>query len=102
MGLPAVGYGTSYTGIWSAYQAISHIYHGYDWGHDVINPPSQFLTDVANGKLRTVSWVTPTCANPDQTPAGGSRHRAFVGNVLVNAVGTSKYWDSTCDFHLLG
>ena len=93
----AVGYGTSYTGIWSAYQAINHIYHGYDWGHDVINPPSQFLTDVANGKLRTVSWVTPTCANSDHAGCGSNTGPSWVTS-LVNAVGTSKYWDSTAIF----
>ena len=27
---------------------------------DVIAPPTQFLTDVANGKLANVTWVTPT------------------------------------------
>ena len=93
----AVGYGSSYIGIWSAYQAINHIYHGYDWKHDIINPPSQFLTDVANGNLRSVSWVTPTCANSDHAGCGSNTGPSWVTS-LVNAIGTSKYWDSTAIF----
>ena len=32
---------------------------------------SQFFTDVSNGKLRAVSWITPTCENSDH--AGSAR-----------------------------
>jgi phospholipase C len=87
----------SYIGILSAYQAINHIYHGNDWSKDVINPPSQFLTDVANGNLRSVSWVTPTCANSDHAGCGSNTGPSWVAS-LVNAIGTSKYWDSTAIF----
>ena len=38
-------------GLWSAYQADRKIYYGPDWSADVVNPPSQFLTDVADGNL---------------------------------------------------
>ncbi|MEO6836467.1 MAG: alkaline phosphatase family protein, partial [Candidatus Tumulicola sp.] len=38
-------------GIWSAYQAVKHIYNGPDWGNDIITPQTQFFSDVANGKL---------------------------------------------------
>ena len=37
--------------IWSAYQAVNHIFTGSDWTKNVITPPAQFLTDVSAGTL---------------------------------------------------
>ncbi|MGB6715304.1 MAG: alkaline phosphatase family protein [Candidatus Cybelea sp.] len=84
-------------GVWSAYQVIKHIYDGYDWNKDVISPPSQFLTDVSNGNLRAVSWVTPTAANSDHPGSGSKTGPSWVASV-VNAIGESQYWDSTAIF----
>ena len=84
-------------GVWSAYQVIDHIYNGPDWNNDVISPPSQFLTDVSNGKLRAVSWVTPTAANSDHPGSGSNTGPSWVTSV-VNAIGESQYWDSTAIF----
>jgi phospholipase C len=95
----AVSYSGDYPGIWSAYQAIDHIYNGPDWKKNIISPPSQFLKDVANGNLRTVSWVTPTCANSDHAGCGSNTGPAWVAS-LVNAIGESKYWGSTAIFIL--
>jgi len=92
----AVSY-SGYPGIWSAYQAIHHIYYGPDWQNDVISQPAQVLTDVANGKLRSVSWVTPTCANSDHAGCGSKTGPSWVASV-VNAIGQSKYWNSTAIF----
>jgi phospholipase C len=80
--------------IWSAYQAIKHIRYGKDWKKDVISPQTNFFSDVSKGKLRTVSWITPTCATSDHAGCGGNQGPAWVAS-LVNAVGESKYWDST-------
>ena len=84
-------------GVWSAYQVIRHIYDGPDWSSDVISPPSQFLTDVSKGKLRTVSWVTPTAANSDHPGSGSNTGPSWVAS-LVNAIGESSYWKSTAIF----
>jgi phospholipase C len=84
-------------GVWSAYQAINHIYYGPDWKKDVISPPKQFLTDVSNGNLRAVSWVTPTAANSDHPGSGSNTGPSWVASV-VNAIGESQYWDSTAIF----
>ena len=84
-------------GVWSAYQAIKHIYTGPDWTKDVINPPSQFLTDVGNGELRGVTWITPTCANSDHAGCGSNTGPSWVTS-LVNAIGQSKFWSSTAIF----
>lgn len=88
---------SGYPGIWSAYQAIKHIYNGPDWAKDVISPPSQVLTDIAGGKLRSVSWVTPTCGNSDHAGCGSKTGPSWVASV-VNAIGESKYWNSTAIF----
>jgi len=93
-------YGEIYSGypfIWVAYQAINHIYNGPDWSKDVISPPKQILTDVANGNLRSVSWVTPTWGNSDHAGSGSNTGPSWVTSV-VNAIGESKYWDSTAIF----
>jgi phospholipase C len=96
-GYYAVGYSSGSPGIWSAYQAIQHIYEGPDWKKDIITPPAQFLTDVANGKLRSVSWVTPTWPNSDHAGSGSKTGPSWVTSI-VNAVGESKYWNSTAMF----
>ena len=44
--------------LWNAYQAISHIYNGPDWSKYVINPQSQFLSDVGAGTLADITLVT--------------------------------------------
>ena len=84
-------------GIWSAYQALKPIFRGPDWNADVINPPAQFLTDVAAGTLAGITWITPTYENSDHAGLNASGGPAWVASV-VNAIGTSKYWDSTAIF----
>jgi phospholipase C len=67
---------------------------GYSAG---IAPPTQFLTDVANGKLATVTWVTPERSDSDLSGSRSATGPAWVASV-VNAVGESKFWDSTAIF----
>jgi phospholipase C len=88
---------SGFPGLWSAYQAINHVFNGPDWSKDVISPPSQFLRDVKNGRLRSVSWVTPTCRDSDHAGCNSVNGPSWVSS-LVNAVGGSKYWDSTAMF----
>jgi|HubBroStandDraft_5_1064220.scaffolds.fasta_scaffold20453_2 phospholipase C len=85
------------SGIWSSFQAIKHICYGKDWNEDVFTPPQQFLTDVGNGQLRDVTWVTPYCKNSDHPGCDFDGGPSWVASV-VNAVGESKFWDSTAIF----
>src|SRR6202042_3716549 len=80
-------------GIWSAYQAIRHIYYGPDWDDDVITPQRRFLRDAAR-TLRAVTWITPTDENSDHAGSGSNTGPSWVAS-LVNAIGKSKFWDST-------
>jgi phospholipase C len=84
-------------GIWSAYQAIKHIYYGADWKKDIITPQTQFFSDISSGNMRAVSWITPTWENSDHAGSGSNTGPSWVTS-LVNAVGQSKYWDSTAIF----
>jgi phospholipase C len=84
---------------WSAYQAVNHIYNGADWKKDVKSPPSRFLTDIANGELAAVTWVTPTGPTSDHpNPTGGSRLGPGWVASVVDAVGESQFWNSTAIF----
>lgn len=94
VGLGSKGGGSA---IWSAYQAIKHVCYGSDWTNNVISPPTQFLTDVKNNALRSVSWVTPSYANSDHGGSGSKSGPSWVAS-LVNAVGQSPYWDSSAIF----
>jgi phospholipase C len=80
----------------SAYQAIRHIRFGADWHADVISPETRVLTDIANGKLAQVTWIVPAFNNSDH-PGAPPLGPDWVGNI-VNAIGKSKYWNSTTIF----
>ncbi|MGA8474426.1 MAG: alkaline phosphatase family protein [Candidatus Cybelea sp.] len=67
---------------------------GYSAG---THPPTQFLTDVANGHLSAVTWVTPELSDSDQSGSRSATGPAWVAS-LVNAVGESQFWDSTAIF----
>jgi phospholipase C len=84
-------------GIWSAYQAIKHICYGPDWNKDIITNATQFLTDVPDGKLATVTWITPTCANSDHAGCNSDTGPSWVAS-LVNAIGQSKFWSTSAIF----
>jgi phospholipase C len=85
------------TAIWSAYQTIKHICYGPDWNADVKSPPQQFLSDVKDGTLAAVTWVTPTYVNSDHGGNGSDTGPSWVAS-LVNAIGESQFWSSTAIF----
>ncbi len=84
-------------GMWSAYQADREVYKGADWTRNVISPSSRFLTDVANGQLANITWITPTFAASDHAGFLAGEGPAWVAS-LVDAIGKSKYWKSTAIF----
>jgi phospholipase C len=52
---------------------------------------------VKHGKLRALSWVTPTWENSDHAGGASKTGPSWVAS-LVNAIGESKYWNSTAIF----
>lgn len=84
-------------GLWSAYQAIKHIYNGPDWKKDILTPQTQFFSDVKYGRLRSVNWITPTWENSDHAGSGHKTGPMWVASI-VNAIGKSQYWKNTAIF----
>ncbi len=82
---------------WNAYDAINQIRNGPDWPVDVVTPPAQIVSDVANGTLAAMTWVTPTNATSDHPQAHSKLGPPWVVSV-VDAVGGSQFWDSTAIF----
>jgi len=84
--------------IWSAFDAIRHIRYGPDWTNNVISPNTRFLTDVQKGDLAQVTWIVPDWAYSDHPGKGATTQGPDWVASLVNAVGASKFWDSTVIF----
>ena len=74
---------------WNAPNSLKSYYQS----PNLVTKPPQVLTDIANGSLANVVWVTPASAYSDH-PGGGSGGPAWVASI-VNAVGQSSYWENT-------
>lgn len=84
-------------GIWSAYRADDAVYNGPEWKSNVISPPSQFVTDVGNGYLANITWITPSYSTSDHPGFQAGGGPAWVTS-LVNAVGKSRFWKTSAIF----
>jgi phospholipase C len=81
-------------GFWEPFEAIKYVRYGSDWDKNIIAPQSRVLTDPGQGKLASVSWVTPTAQDSDHPAHRSSLGPSWVASV-VNAIGESKYWKSS-------
>lgn len=84
--------------IWSAFDAVKHIRFGADWTNNVRSPPPTVLTDIENGNLAQVTWVTPSVDYSDHAGAGATAMGPDWVASITNTVGASQYWDSTVIF----
>ncbi len=84
-------------GLWNAPDAIRHVRFGTDYSSDVVWPPSQVLSDIADGRLANVVWVTPTAKASDHAGNTDGSGPSWVASV-VNAIGRSAYWQNTVIF----
>ncbi len=80
--------------MWNAFEAVKAVRYGPDWTSDISTPSSTILQDVAHGKLAAVTWVTPSVPDSDHEYRGKDHGPSWVASV-VNAIGQSKFWDST-------
>jgi phospholipase C len=79
-----------------AFDVIYPVRYGPEWGTNVSWPETNILADAAGGNLPAVSWVIPADANSDhpKQPCGCDNGPSWVAGV-VNAIGESKYWNSS-------
>jgi phospholipase C len=82
--------------IWTAPNSIEHLRMGRDWQYVVPNP-KQVLKDIAAGKLANVTWIMPPGKSSDHPNGNNGTGPSWVSSI-VNAVGKSKFWDSTAIF----
>ncbi|MBV8066593.1 MAG: hypothetical protein JO113_01350 [Candidatus Eremiobacteraeota bacterium] len=86
------------SGIWKAVNALKPIWSNTpEYRKDVITNPAQVITDVQNGYLSAVTFVTPTLAASDHAGDTDGTGPAWVASV-VNAIGESTFWGSTAIF----
>jgi phospholipase C len=83
--------------LWSPYDAIRHIRYGPDWSNDQLTPETAILDDIAGGKLRSVSIVTPDAYSSDHARFPSTSGPAWVSSI-VSAIGASQYWKDTAIF----
>ncbi len=81
---------------WVGFQAINHIEHGPDW-KNIVFPNTTILSDIDRGFLPSFSWVIPQYVDSDH-PSGDSPNGEQWVATVINAVGKSKFWDSTVIF----
>ena len=83
-------------GIWSAFDAISAVRYGNEWGTNVVWPDTKIFSDIDDGALPAVAWITPDGANSDhpQQHCKCDSGPSWVASI-VNKIGESQYWDTT-------
>jgi phospholipase C len=85
------------TGLWNAPDWLEPIWSSPEFSTNVSYPSSNVLTDIANGDLASVVWVTPVAASSDHPGTNDGSGPSWVASV-VNAIGESPYWNSTAIF----
>jgi phospholipase C len=81
-------------GLYSPFEAISYVRYGDDWNRDVIAPQTRVLTDIANGQLAGVTWITPSRNDSDLPGTRSDKGPSWV-TAIVNEIGESQFWNST-------
>ena len=80
--------------IWDPPLFIQNLYNSSSNGFG----PTQFITDVKNGNMPNVSWITPSAGGASEHPPYDSLGGQNFVSSMVNAVMNSPYWSSTAIF----
>jgi phospholipase C len=80
--------------LWSAFDAIKAVRYSPEWGRNVVHPNTAVFNDIRNGTLPEFAWVLPDRLDSDHPGWPTDTGPSWVASV-VNAVGNSKYWNST-------
>ncbi len=87
-------FNTIYGKLMSAFDLVAAVRKGPEWTTNVITPQTQILNDISNHQLADVSWVVPSQPDSDHPKEKIDNGPSWVASV-VNAIGTSPYWNST-------
>lgn len=79
--------------IWSTFDAIKHIRSSAQWSTNVV-PNAEFDTDVAAGKLPSLSWLTPDLKVSEHPPESECAGENWTVD-RVNSLMRSALWSST-------
>jgi phospholipase C len=80
--------------LWNAVDAIKSLSESH-WYHDGVRvPSSRVLSDILNGDLDPVTWITPDKDDSDHALVTDGSGPAWVASI-VNAVGASRYWKNS-------
>lgn len=79
--------------IWSTLDAIRHIRYSKQWRTNVVNE-ARFPTDLAQGRLTAITWLTPAWKVSDHPPTNMCEGENWTVR-MINAVMRSKFWSST-------
>jgi phospholipase C len=79
----------------SAFDAIKHIRYGPDWKANVITPMTTILSDIENGTLPQVSFVTPPFAASDHGGTLAAGGPAWVMTLYAYLTENAALYNST-------
>jgi phospholipase C len=80
--------------LWNAFDVIAPVRYGSEWTTNVASPETKIFSDIKNQRLAAMSWVIPDLKNSDHPRSGSDTGPSWVAHV-VNAIGESRYWQST-------
>ncbi|MBV8154879.1 MAG: hypothetical protein JOY98_10680 [Candidatus Eremiobacteraeota bacterium] len=83
--------------LWAGPAAVLHIHQNPNFMTEVSVPPANVLTDIRNGTLSSVSWVTPDMDDSDHALVTDGSGPSWVASI-VDAIGNSPYWNDTAIF----
>ncbi len=82
---------------WNALNGIAGVFHTDLWRSDRIRPVDRIVKDIKEGKLPSVTWITPRFELSDHPPESTCFGHNWVTDV-VNAVMESDDWEHTVLF----
>jgi phospholipase C len=80
--------------LFDAFDVIYPVRRGPEWKTNISSPETNIFADISLSSLPAVSWVIPDTDNSDHPSAKVDNGPAWVASI-VNAIGRSRYWDST-------
>ncbi len=85
---------TSQAAVWDAFDAIKAVREGSQWNTHIIVPETKIFSYIMGAQLPNVSWVIPDAVTSDHPGLHYDNGPSWVASV-VNAIGSSPYWQST-------